>query len=162
MLNYTTVPSVYAAFPLIGSVTTITSAVCARVARNAESIMDAKLAKVFTVPVTGMPPVLETIANDLTLYRLLALRMFTQEQANESVWPDRYKEAMELLQEIIDGELTLVDSGGTPITPSVAAGQFQSSTMNYLQTMDELDATRQELDPDKETALLEQKILGPR
>lgn len=149
-LNYTTVPKVTTVNASVGSVTTINSAVIYAFAGHAEALIDAKLARLYAVPVPGSPPLLESIACDLTLYRLFTRRMLSGESANDSPWPDRYKEAMELLDQIASGELTLVNSGGVPIeaTPG-ASGLPYSNTMNYSPTFSEDAMENQYVSPDK-------------
>lgn len=149
-LNYTSVEKVLVLNASVGSVTTINSAVISSVAGQAEALVDAKLARLYTVPVAGRPPLLESISSDLTLYRLMSRRMLSGESANDSPWPDRYKEAMELLDQLADGSLTLVSSAGAliPATPG-ASGMPYSNNMNYQATFTEDDMENQVVDPSK-------------
>ena len=133
-MDYTSVDEIKDACPLIGSVTTITSATIARFAVAAEAIVNAKLSTLYTVPVSGAP-VLAVISTDITVYRILR-RVFTQEQMNKSAWVDSYKEADELLDKIASGEVALVLDDGTVVTES-SAGQPWSNTLSYDQTLNE-------------------------
>ena len=56
---------------------------------------------------------------------------------NNSVWPDRFKEANQSLQDIADGETPLLSGSGTTIDASASDAAFYSSTMNYQHTMTE-------------------------
>ena len=151
MGTYTDVSRCYATVPAVGSATSVQSNEMAFFIENAEGIINAKLAKLYTVPVlinSVAPPVLTAIATDLALYRALALRMFTQEQINKSVWPDRFKEAMELLDEIAAGEMLLVASGSVLETDSSRI-KLESNTQGYTPTFNEDSFLQSTQDPDK-------------
>jgi phage gp36-like protein len=145
-LNYTTVEKILVTLPMVGSVTSITSAVLEAFAGQAEALVDAKLAKAFTVPVSGSPPLLEMLSTDIALYRLLTRRMFTQEQINKSDWPDRYKESLDTLDKLVEGELQLLTTSGDLIAPAQASAQAWSNTQTYEPTFNELPMEMQDID----------------
>jgi phage gp36-like protein len=149
MADYTNVTLLKQTLPMLNSVTTVQSADLARVITAAESVMNAKLARTYTVPVVPTPPVLETIATDLTLYRLLAMRFYTTEQMNNSVWPDRFKESMELVDKIASGEMPLITASGTTVSATVGNTAMYSSTELYQQTMTEDCPELSSVDPEK-------------
>ena len=94
------------------------------------------------------PPLLTMIATDLALYRTLSLRLFTQEQINKSPWVDKFKEAMELLDEIAAGEIPL-EVDGEIVDANAANLKIASNTQGYVPTFAEDDAMQQQVDPDK-------------
>ncbi len=151
MADYTSVLLLKQMVPSVGSVTSITSADIALFIRNAESIVNAKISKSYAVPISPAPPLLETISTDISLYRLLALRMFTQAQMNESVWPDKFKESMETLDDIAAGKTALVNRAGTLVDAAVGETAFRSSTLDYDQTMTEDNPVLSVIDPEKLT-----------
>jgi hypothetical protein len=146
-LSFTTVSAMLVTLPGISSSTNATSAQLAIFAERAESVMNAKLAKSFTLPFAGRVPVLETIATKQALCEFLTSRVFTQERQNNSEWPDRLcKESMELLDKIVLGEVPLLYSSGGLIAGSTAQSQIWSNTMGYRPTMTEDDERNQVVD----------------
>lgn len=151
MANYTNPLLLRQTLPMIGSVTTVQSADLSLIITAAESVINAKLSRVYAVPVNPAPPVLETIATDLSLYRLLALRLYTQEQMNNSVWPDRFKEANEVLDKIATGEIPLITASGTTIPAGAGTAAIFSSTLRYQPTFTEDCPENSSVDPEKLT-----------
>lgn len=149
-VSYTTVETVLEMMPSIGSITTITSATIALFAGQAEARINAALSQQYLIPITGRIPVIEAVAADLTLYGLLAKRVFTGEQMNKSDWPDRFKEAVGLLDKIASGEMELLDSSGSSIAVRETGGaELWSNTMNYTPTFLEDDPERSYVDTAK-------------
>ena len=148
-LSFTTVSAMLVTLPGVSSSTNATSAQLAVFAERAESVMNAKLAKRYALPFVVAPPVLQTIATELAVYNFLTRRVFTQEKQNRSEWPDRYKEAMDLLDEIVSGEFPLIDAAGVVIGATTSQIQIWSNTMWFRPTMTEDDAESQFVDPDK-------------
>lgn len=146
------------ALPAIGSRTNIVSAdMHNNFLVPAESIIDSRLARSYTLPITTEcqcgdtcnVPILQTLATDLSLYRLLTQRVFTQEKKNESVWPDKFKAAMDLLDDIAEGKMELVDSTGGIVNERTDLSSVETSSENYEPTMTEDDSMFQKDDPDK-------------
>lgn len=114
--SYTSIARVYDLEPMIGSLSDLTSAqILSAFAEPAEAEMNARLSRSYEVPITGTIPLLQAIADDLTVYRILSRRVFTQDQLKNSVWPDKFKESMETLNEVAAGKVLLVNSAGTLI-----------------------------------------------
>ena len=136
------------ALPAIGSRTSITSAdFHNNFLIPAESIIDSKLVKLYTLPITTEcqcgdtcnVPILQTIATDIALYRVLSQRIFQQEKKNESLWPDKFKQAMDLLESIKDGEMELVKDDGSIVDERTDLASVETSTEDYNPTMTEDD-----------------------
>jgi phage gp36-like protein len=86
------------------------------------------------------------LSTDIALYRLLTRRMFTQEQINKSDWPDRYKESLDTLDKLVEGELQLLTTSGDLIAPAQASAQAWSNTQTYEPTFNELPMEMQDVD----------------
>lgn len=150
MPNYTNVLELLRTLPMVGSVTTIMSSDMCGFIGDAETFVDAKISTGYTVPVAGSPPILRLLSTDIALYRLLTRRVFTQEQINKSDWPDRYKEALETLDQIAEGEIPLLTSSGAQIDGvTTGSGVPTSNTMNLIPTMNERPVESQQVDPEK-------------
>lgn len=148
-INYTSVDAMFAILPTLKTgVSNLTSGDMARFIEDAENEIDARLAKFYTVPVAGCP-MLETIATDIAIYRVLSRRIFTATSLKESPWPDRYKEAVDLLGEIAEGKATLVDSSGSIIAAITTEAEVWSDKQDYLPTFHEGHDTEHIVDPDK-------------
>ena len=146
------------ALPAIGSRTSINSAdLHNNFLIPAESTIDSKLAKLYTLPITTEcqcghtcnVPILQTIATDLAIYRVLSQRIFTQEKKNESLWPDKFKEAMDSLDAISSGEMELVTDANEIVNERTDLASVETSSENYNPTMTEDDPILQTDDSDK-------------
>ena len=124
---YTDVARVFDTLPDLKQDTDLTSAHMVIFIEDAEAEMNAKLRANYEVPVAGEVPLLQAIATDCAIYRVLSRRIFTQERLENSTWPDRYKECKELLDAIADGSITLVDSAGEIISSSTTAARIQTT-----------------------------------
>lgn len=121
MLSFTSVSAMLNTLPGVSSSTNATSAQLMLFAERAESVISAKLAKRYAIPFTATfqpTSILHDIATDLACYKFLTRRVFTSERANKSEWPDRFKESMDLLDEIACGQIPLLDSSGGLIPES--------------------------------------------
>src|SRR3990167_690636 len=110
-MPYATAGDVFALLPNVGSLSDMTSAQVLEVfIKPAEATMNAKLSRFYTVPVPGVVPLLQAISTEMAIYRCLTLRVFTASMLKDSVWPDRYLKAQEVLDELAQGKWNLVDS----------------------------------------------------
>lgn len=139
--SYSTVENVLEALPSVGSVTNITSAVIAQFIGRTDALINAKISRQYALPIAGDVPILQTLSLDITLYNILAKRLYAGEQLSKSPWPDRYKEALDVLEEIAAGTLPLTTTSGAALPASTTLGQVWSSTEDYLPTMTEDDMT---------------------
>ena len=147
-VSYATVSNVYQNVPAVGSVSNLTSAAVAFQLGKAEAMINGKIAPLYSLPFTTVPPLIEAIATDMATYGVL-LRIFTTKQLGESPWPDRYKYAAKLLDEIADGKLTLTDSAGALVTQRTDIEETWSNNSGYHPTFSDLGADVDRVDPDK-------------
>lgn len=148
MPTYATVEDLLRVLPSVGSVTTITSANLMGFIEDTEALVNAKISKLYTPPLSGSA-LLRRITIDMTLARVLTLRVFTQEQANKSVWPTEYKEAYKLLDQISEGKLELTTDSGTQFPLKSDGGIVWSNTMDYQPTFGEDDEVLHGVDENK-------------
>lgn len=149
MPAYTSVAKVIETLPTIGSVTNITSSVITAFITDAEALVNAKLARTFTVPVSGTPPLLAAVATDVALYRMVTRRLVVGEKTNRSEWPNRYKEAMDILDALVAGNMQLVTSSGDTIAQMNDADTAWSNTQNLTPTFNEDDMVNSYVDERK-------------
>lgn len=103
-----------------------------------EAIINSYLAKQFTTPLTGKPPLL----TDITIDMVYAKAMVHKDKASETIW----ERAMAILQNILAGEVLLVDSDGAAV--STLGGAVWSSTEDYFDSFSMLGALYDHVDPD--------------
>jgi phage gp36-like protein len=160
-LNYTSNSLMATILPLVGSIQNFSSQQLCHFGRVAEAEVNGKLAKLYAVPVPGEPPLLAAIATDIALYRVLSQRVFTQERLQESEWPDKFKEARELLDEIASGAISIVNSADEIIsTSNASASQVWSNTKDHHVTKTELPPELEIQDEDKIEDLLDERDIS--
>lgn len=149
-LSYTSVARIRMMYPLIASLTNVSSQQVALFAGDAEAHVNGVIARSYTVPATGagVPPLLETIATDLAVYRILR-RLFSQEKLKDSDWPGTFKAAEDQLDEIGSGKLLLLDASNAIITGRTDVAEVWSTTKDYDRTFTELHEFDQIVDQDK-------------
>lgn len=153
--TYASYEDVTATLRFLASSTNITSAVIAHHGGRAQSMIDAKLATLYTVPFTGSPPpIINTISNDLTCYFVLAGDTILANTLKDSPWPGVYKDQMKLLDDIASGKTPIVTASGTVLDKSTAQALIASDVMVYIPTFSELDFEQSQTDPAKVEALL--------
>ena len=93
-------------------------------ARGAATI-DGYLAGAISVPVTPAPPLLVSIEQDLAYVGIL--KRNTVEASKDSTLKDLYDEAIQKLEDIRDGKITLLSSTGAALSPSVGSAIWSSA-----------------------------------
>lgn len=153
-ITITSVGAVLTAQPLIASASAVTSAQIALHLAQAEAYVWGYTAKRYVTPITPTPPMLESICLDLAVYGVLVKQAILANSLEESPWPDRYKEAMDMLKEIGSGAMPLTSSSGELISQN--GGNYTSgfSSPKYDPTFTELPSEYAYPDPDKIDALL--------
>ena len=148
-VSYTTCSLMMTTLPEIGSVSTITSDHLVTFAGQAEAEINARLSKQYAIPFTFVVPVLQTLATDFAIYRLLTRRLYTAQRLKDSPWPDRYAECSSLLADIANGNISLLDSTGTIVGARTDVQQVYSTTKNNIPTFFEGHIGDCVQDPDK-------------
>lgn len=156
-LQYTSVDRMLIFDPKISSASSVTTAAMGLFAADAEAVVNGYIVRHYTLPLTfptsgGTAPLLVAIATDLALWRVYR-RLFTQQQLKDSAWPAQFKSAMDLLEDIADGEILLQDSDGTVIGGRTDTSPIWSNTMGYVPTFSELDPEFSYTSTDKITDL---------
>jgi phage gp36-like protein len=132
--SYSTVSACFVTLPELGSITTLTSAHVADAIGHAQAYVNARLAKTYALPFSQDIDVLQTLTTDLAIYRLLTRRLYTAERLQTSPWPDRYKEAITMLDAIAAGEMPLVGSGGVIVGGRSDVTEVWSTTKDRVPT----------------------------
>ena len=131
-VNYTTITNVLLTRTELGSITTLSSAMIYQEIGKVEATINARLAKLYAVPVTPTPPLLETLATDLTVYKLLADRsLFKTERLKDSPWFELQRQAWALVDQLAEGKITLITSAGAVVKATGTQIEAYSTTMTY-------------------------------
>lgn len=149
VVSYTTASLMQMTLTAIGSISTLNNSLMLLHAGQAEALMNAKLSRRYSLPFTSQIPLLETLATDLAIYRVLSSRITLKSDAGEHPWYVRFKESMKLLDDIAKGDILLVDTTGTLISGRSEAGEFHSTTQAYHPTFWEGPGELQIQDADK-------------
>ena len=129
-LEYTTVARILDIEPAVGSAS-ISSAQIIIFGEHTEAEIRSTIAKRYALPLSGASPLIQSIATELTIYRLLSQRILTQAQLKDSDWPDRFTYARDQLKEIAEGKLILMNSAQVQLDMQTSYAPVRSDTMNY-------------------------------
>ena len=146
--SYSTVSDIYLIASAVGSLTSLQSADVAAYGGKAQELVNAKIVKQYSLPLTGIPAPLQTITEDLTCYYIFR-SLYTAERFNDSPWPEKYREALTMLDQIATGDLALVSSGGSVVAGRTDVVEIWSNTKDYVPTFSELGPYDQVIDSDK-------------
>lgn len=146
--SYSSVSDLYMLAPEVGSLTAMSSADVAGFGGKAQELVNAKIVKLYSLPLAATYAPLQTITEDIALYYVFR-RLYTSERFNDSPWPDKYKEAMDLLDQIASGALSLVSSDGAIVAGRTDVVEVWSNTKDYIPTFSELGRLDQVQDDDK-------------
>ena len=133
-VSYSTVSGILSVLPDIGSITTLTSAHIANFIGQGEAFINVKISKSYSLPMASEVPILQNLSTDIGLYYILSRRVYGPERLNASPWPDRFKEALVILDDIASGKIALVTNSGTIVGARTDLAEIFSTTMNYNPT----------------------------
>lgn len=133
VVSYTTVSLMQMTLAEVGSISTMTDSVLLLHAGAAEALINATISKRYSLPFTQEIPLLESLATDMGIYRVLTGRITINK---EHPWFARFKNATETLKDIAEGKIELVSSSGEALTgKSSGSTQVWSNTKDYKSTM---------------------------
>ena len=114
-----------------------------------DDYIDAKLYQLHYVPFTATPPIIKTISCHLAAFYALRTLYVQSRTTDNDAWMTSFKNyAMDLLNDIIKGNIILLDSSGSKITRKSGRG-IKSSTIDYDTIFDEGDPTGWQVDTNK-------------
>lgn len=163
-VSYCAVGQVFSAFPMLSSVSAITSAVVHQYAGTVEAEINGKIAKRYALPLTVECPLLQMLATRETIYRTVvqrALINFPPAQQGQHPLYNQHKEDQELLKMISEGKIALVDSSGAVISNDISNMDIYSTTKDYVPTFHEGPWGTQVQDPDKIDDALQDRDIEP-
>ena len=151
-VSYSSVTRVTSAFPLVNTVTAITSAIIAQFIGDVEAEINGRISNKYPLPLTVECPILTAIATREAIYRIAvqrALIQFPPAQQGQHPMQVQHRDDQKLLDLIAAGSIKLVDSSGSQIPADITQVEIFSTTMNYIPTFHEGSWTDMVVDPNK-------------
>jgi phage gp36-like protein len=142
-MSYSTVNEFLTVYPKLNGIGP--DQIGAFLARGAATI-DGYLAGAIAVPATPSPPLLVSIEQDLAYVGIL--KRNTVEASKDTTLKDLYDEAIQKLEDIRDGKITLLSSTGAVITTGQRV-QIWSSVEGYVPTFGVSDIEDAWVDSDR-------------
>lgn len=161
-VSYTSVTRINSAFPMIGSVSNINSAIIAQFAGDVEAEINARISKRYVLPLAVECPILIAIATREAIYRIAvqrALVQFPPAQQGQHPMQLQHKDDQALLEKLVGGDMQLVDSSGAVIAEDTTQLLIYSTTNGYLPTFHEGALEDQVQDPNKIDSILSDRGL---
>lgn len=146
-MGYCTVTSILAVSPDLPQTTTsagytATAAIISAQIDRADALINAKLARRYSVPFATTPPLIISISEDITKYYSYR-QLYAQDNQNtarrmEELLRPELDNAFDLLRQIRDGELDLVNTAGSLISENTALvdDQIESTNEDYYSIFD--------------------------
>ena len=151
-VSYTSVTRIHSAYPMIGSVSNITSGILAQYAGDVEAEINGRLSARYTLPLTVECPLLTAIATREAIYRTVVQRTLVQfPPAQQGAHPlqVQHRDDQKLLEMLASGAIKLVDASGARVSWDTADMPLASTTKDYYPTFHEGPWTEMVQDPDK-------------
>ena len=123
--------------------------------RRADGVIDGKCARRFNLPFSPVPPTIRTIAEDYTSY-FVYRTFFSQDNQNRTEYLEDLKDdALQMLNDIMDGKIDLVDTAGSAVIErtSEVSDRIASNTQDYQPAFDIDEITEQDFDEDYKQAV---------
>ncbi len=123
---------------------------------RADNIIDGKISNRYDVSqfTSSVPPLLRAISEDIVAYYTYRSE-FSGDNQNDNEWTDKFKDALEDLNEIREGDMDLINTAGSLIgeRESSVVDMIESNTMDYAPTFGEDDVKSWVVDNDKLDAI---------
>src|SRR3990172_6621047 len=137
-MAYASTTSILLILPALANTTTVTNVITRHIVKS-DALIDGKIGRRYTTPISPTPPLLGSISEDITAY--LTYRSFVmQDNTNRLDYFDELKEqAFSVLDEIRDGKMDLLNSTGGLIeerSTESTSGVLDSSTKDYQSFFD--------------------------
>lgn len=140
VVSYTSVSRINSAFPALGSISNITSAIFAQFASDVEAEINARISSRYVLPLTVECPILTAIATREAIYRTVvqrALVQFPPAQQGQHPLQIQHSDDQKLLKALADGDIQLVTSSGGVVAVDTTQMEIYSTTKDYLPTFHE-------------------------
>ena len=121
---------------------------------RADNVINGKIAIRYNVAnfTSTVPPLVKTISEDITSY-FTYRSLFSSDNQNLNEWTDKYKESIQMLDDIRNGDMDLIDENGNIIGEKETSDvdKIESTTQDYQPFFDEDEPIEWAVDGDKLT-----------
>lgn len=147
---YTTSAKVRSLYPDLNDATKLTDTQIDFYIAQAENHISARVAQMYALPFSAVPPLLESMATEYSLIKVLD-RYFTAETASKNDWRNIRKQDLDkILESVAVGETPLLTSSLATIAQRTDVGGVSSDTQTYAPTFNHLHYGEQKLDVDRQ------------
>ena len=147
-VSLTSVSLMLLTFPPI-SQTQLSSAAMFHHAGQAEAYVNAKVSRMYSIPITGLVPLLEVVATDFAIFSILSTLFTLKSKDGEHPFYQRFKNSKDSLNDIASGMTPLLDSNGNVLAGRGDINEVWSDKMDYSNTFWEGPTEEQFVDQDK-------------
>ena len=164
-MNYATVTSIIELLPILPQTNTVdgytaTAALLSNHISRADAYINGFIARRYDISAfTGIPPLLQNISEDITSYYIMRSE-FTADNQNDNTWIDKFKDALDILKEVKDGNIDLFYNDGSLIPEREKDSNtsfVESNTENYQSFFDEDKSLNWKVDSNKLDELKERR-----
>ena len=123
---------------------------------RADSFIDAKCSRRYSLPFSPVPPFIRTISEDISSWFVYRSEFSTDIKTD---FENRFEDAVEWLNQIQAGELNLVDTSGSLVAElsTTSAGFLDSNTKDYQPFFDEDEPVSWKIDADKKDGIADNR-----
>ncbi len=118
-------------------------------AGQAEAYVNAKVSRMYSIPIEGLVPMLEVISTDFSIHKILSTRFTLKSKDAEHPFYQRFKQSRELLEEVSNGMTSLLDASGNVLAGRSDINEVWSNRMDNIPTFWEGPDEEQFVDQDK-------------
>lgn len=108
--------------------TNITSATITAYMADSEAVINAKVADIYTLPLSGTSELIEALSRAITVGLLYANEYGEESQNTDKGWQERLKWAMDVLDQIQQNKMKLYTTAGVELTRSSLTNPVFSPT----------------------------------
>jgi len=113
---------------------------------RAEAIVNSYIATRYSLPLSPVPELIRTLTEDIASYFFIR-GVFVQDGERKNEYLEAFRDAFEMLKQIKAGQIQLVDTSGSLLTP-LSSSRYRSSTKDYTPIFDLDTETAWEVDSD--------------
>lgn len=150
-MAYSSATSILLIFPGLANTSTVTNVITRHITR-ADALIDSKISKRYSVPISPTPPLLGSLSEDISVYYTYR-SFYTSDNSNRTEYFAELRDhAIATLDEIREGKIDIVNTAGSLITErdeESTTGILDSTTKDYQPFFDVDDELDWKFDADR-------------
>ena len=149
-MAYASSTSILLVLPGLANTTSVTGVIDRHIVR-ADALINAKISKRYSTPISPTPPLLASLSEDITCYYTYR-SFYTSDNSNRTEYfAELCEKAFETIDEIRDGKIDLVNTAGSligEVSSESTSGILDSTNKDYQPFFDVDDELSWEFDAD--------------